>query len=329
MFVIIIVHFFRTGRHHEGTENDWFILIVAVHFLLVIIIVIRDLLVVLLLFFLLLLRSRRSGNKRNLFLELINRQNSTSTMMTILVDVVIVIDDVDVVIVVIHFQRALKRERHFARNGRAMEELQGRLVQEGDVVVEGGLDVLLRVRVGERDEANLARLGVDGGVRAFVEALDKVVNVLERRDINPGASLAAAGTRVGVGLDVEKIAAGREVVGAEDLEHFGDELDVAFLGELAHEDTQGRRVAGAAAGGALVAESVGVGGRAAGALPRDLAAGRVVVVGQDGLDGFEDRDEGRAGDFLGEVDVRGGGQRVGGGVVVVVRARDGRCGGAP
>ena len=59
---------------------------------------------------------------------------------------------------------------------------------------------------------------------------------------------------MGVGFDVEE---GGSLIdfGAKDFEHLDDELDVTFLGQLAHEDAEGGDITGLVAGLTFVAES--------------------------------------------------------------------------
>ena len=198
-------------------------------------------------------------------------------------------------------QRALESLGNFGRDGRAVEEELNTFGKERHVVVEGGLDVSFGVEVGEGDETDLTGLGVDGGVGALVEALADVQEVIEGIDVGPSAASTAGGASGGVRLDVEEML-GEVDFGAEDFDHLGDEFDVAFLGELTHEDAEGSDITRALTGSTLVTERGVVTERT---LPGNLSLVGVVGVGEDGLNRREDRDEGGSLNILSEGCVRG------------------------
>jgi hypothetical protein len=199
------------------------------------------------------------------------------------------------------FKNALEGLGNFGRDGRAVEESLNTFGKEGHVVLKASLDVSFGISVGERDEADFTGLSVDGGVGALVETLADVQEVIERVDIGPSAAASTSGGSGGVGLDVEEML-GEINLRAEDFDHLGDEFDIAFLGELAQEDTEGSGVADLEAARALVTEGGAV---ARAALPGDLAAVGIVGVRKNGFDRGEDRDEGGSLDVLGEGGIRG------------------------
>jgi hypothetical protein len=199
------------------------------------------------------------------------------------------------------FKNTLEGLGNFGRDGRAVEESLNTFGKEGHVVLKASLDVSFGISVGERDEADFTGLSVDGGVGALVETLADVQEVIERVDIGPSAAASTSGGSGGVGLDVEEML-GEINLRAEDFDHLGDEFNIAFLGELAQEDTEGSGVADLEAARALVTEGGAVAGAA---LPGDLAAVGIVGVRKNGFDRGEDRDECGSLDVLGEGGIRG------------------------
>jgi hypothetical protein len=197
-------------------------------------------------------------------------------------------------------ENALKGLGDFRSDGRTVEESENTFREERHVVVEGSLDVSFSVSVREGDETDFAGLGVDGGVSAFVKTLANVQEVIEGVDVSPGTTLAASGVGRSVGFDVEEML--REInFRTKDFDHLGHKFDVAFLGELAHKDTEGGGVATAATRIAAVTEGAGI---AVATLPRDLTLVAVVGVRKNRFNRGENRNKGGSSDILSEGSVR-------------------------